>query len=164
MMKHFDDSEGTSWGVRVTYGDVVRVKRECGGFDLPGMFSDELAGLARLSEDFGLLVAVAYCLCESQATKIGVSPEEFGARFAGDALESARNAIVEATVDFFPDQRRRDALRELVAKLNKASARVMEVMTPAGLEQLDRAIDEMTAERLASWSNHSSGSAAGLSG
>jgi hypothetical protein len=162
-MHHFKDTANDSWAVAVSYGDVLKVQRDCDGFHLPSMFSDDLAGLARLSEDSGLTVAVAFCLCERQADERNIDAGAFAYRMGGDTLDQAATAIVQATIDFFPDERRREALRELVAKVRKTSSKMLESLAPAGLAKLDEAIEAITNEQLATLSMTSFGNAAASS-
>lgn len=155
----FTDARGDRWPVAVTFGDVRRVRAAC-DFDLLAMFDDGLAGLARLHSDFELLVAVAFSLCEPQADKLGVSADDFASRMAGDTLAEAADAIVEATVAFFPDPRRREALRGLTARIRTLTEKVLTTAPGAALAELDRSIQSLTPEQLASGLNASSGSAA----
>ena len=158
-MQTFTDNTDDSWSVGVTYLDVRRVERDC-GFVLTAMFDDNMAGLAKLSDDYGLLVAVTHCLCAEQAESRGLDADGFAKRMGGDTLESALKSVVEATIDFFPDPRRREALRELVKRIGRASDKMIETMTPEALAQMDRAIDAMTLEQLSSGLSSSYGSAA----
>lgn len=162
-MAEFTDTKGDRWGVAVTYGDVQRVKTEC-GLDLTALFDEDMKSLARLHSDFGLMVSVAFCLCKEQAAGREVSAEGFAARMGGDTLGQVADAIVEATIDFFPDASRRETMRQLVARLKKMADLTLTKIAPAGMKRIDAEfakIEAMPPEELLS---DSFGSASGSSG
>lgn len=114
-MATFRDTSGRAWVVGVTVGAIKRVRAEL-QVDLYKLADDGFKGLAELLGDPCRLVDVVYVLCKDQADAHKVSDEAFGGALGGDALGALADAFVEALIDFFPDARRREALRKVVAK------------------------------------------------
>ena len=64
-----------------------------------------------------------------------ISDEEFGRRMAGDEIITARDALIEELINFFPDARRRAMMKTVTGKaraltetiLNKGQAAITEV-------------------------------------
>lgn len=146
-MRTFKDTTGDEWTVSVAWGDIVRVEKET-GVNLPDLFDKDMELLARVSSDFGLLVSVVACLCSDQIDSRGLNETEFAGRFGGDVLEDSFEAVLQATIDFFPSERRREALREWLAKIQKASTTILETATPQLMERMDKAIAELSSSDL----------------
>ena len=72
-----------------------------------------------------LLVDLLWVLVQPQAEAQNVSDEEFGRSLAGDAIDRATKAFLDALVAFFPAQKRR-LLEHALAKLRKLEAAAVE--------------------------------------
>ncbi len=101
-MKAFKDKGGVVWELEVTVGVVKRVRAVL-KIDL-AKFDETL--YLRLSEDPVLLVDLLWVICEKQAQGRKVTDEQFGEGLAGDAIEEATTALLEAIADFFPGPKR----------------------------------------------------------
>jgi uncharacterized FAD-dependent dehydrogenase len=153
----FTDLEGETWAIRVTFADVRAVKDEL-GFDLPAMFDNGFAGLARLGTDFELLVSVVFALCKRQAEERKIGPDAFAARMGGDTLEAAADAVVDAVTDFFPGQKARETIRSVTNRLKRTSASVMERLPSQLLGELDSVLGKLEENPLLIWSKDSASS------
>lgn len=112
-MATFVDNQGREWAVSLDVAAMKRV-RAAVGVDLYRALEGGLKGIAELLADGITFGDVLYVLCREQARDRGVTDEQFGAAIAGDAVEAAANAFVQAAVDFCPSQRR-TALRAALA-------------------------------------------------
>lgn len=119
-MKKFLDSSGREWSLNVTIGDAKRIKSNLSVDLLDHRQITELAG------DPYKLADVIYSLCGSQAKAAGVTDEQFGEGLAGDAIDDATTALLEAITDFFP-KRQRPALISLLAKIKEANTKGAEL-------------------------------------
>lgn len=127
-MTTFVDTAGRTWTVRVDVAAIKRV-RSVAGVDLYGLVDDRFAGLGRLLGDPVPLVDVLYVLCRDAAERAGVTDEDFGRAMAGDVIERAANAFVEALIDFFPDPRVRAGLRRVIEAGRTVRTRLIDRMT-----------------------------------
>lgn len=134
-MTTFRDNAGRAWDVVVHVLAVKRVRAAL-GVDLYRLVDDGLKGLGELLADPVLLVDVLYVLCREAAEAAGVSDEDFGRSLAGDALERAAQAFLEALTDFFPDRRARQALRTVTRKGREMRERMLDVLE-AKLDEVD---------------------------
>lgn len=119
----FTDALGRTWALHLsmTSVDEVRVLTE---LDL----LDEISGTyKRLTEEIRLLCGVLYVLVKPQADEAGVSEGDFGQGLSGDVLDEALHELTEAIIDFFP-QGKRDALRDVVAKMKSMLAKAQDVI------------------------------------
>lgn len=103
----FADDFGRTWPLRISVADLPALRR---------LAKLELTGSApifeRCAELLGepeALVRVLYHLCQDQAQRDGVSPEEFARGFGGDVFLPAVKALAGAIIDFFPMARERRA-------------------------------------------------------
>jgi hypothetical protein len=114
-MHVYTDAQGKAWEVRLNVTLLRRV-RDVLGIDLNALVADGLAGLGKFLRDPMRVVEVLFVLCEEQAQRDGVSPEDFGTALYGDSIVDATDALLEELIDFFPNPRTRKLLRELIAK------------------------------------------------
>ena len=149
-MRVFKDGEGRPWVVAVNVTAIKRVRAHL-EIDLYALLDGDYAGLDRLLKHPVDLVNVVYVLCMDEAGKRGVSDEDFGRAMYGDAILSATDAFTGELADFFPDPRRREALRKVLAKAGLVTDRI--------LERLDETIEAIDPDRLANDLIVSSGSA-----
>lgn len=152
-MKTFKDNTGREWSVPVTVGTVklVRDKLQLDILDI-----ENGTVFKKLVSDPILLCDVIFVLCGEQAKERGVSDEEFGRAMAGDAIEQATDAFLEALADFFPNPKRQ--------ALKKANARLRGLETKAvklAMERLDSPeLDRLMEQALGEWSTTVPGSSA----
>lgn len=131
-MKCFKDANGREWAVEINVGQAKRVRASL-QVDLPALVAGRADGLGELLDDPIRLVDVLYVLCRDQAQKAGISDEQFGCGLGGDTLAQATDALVESLVDFFPDPKRREVLRKLMAAARSIQAATLTELT----ERLD---------------------------
>jgi hypothetical protein len=115
-MAKFKDNQNREWVVEITVATIKRV-RSLLGVDLLQIAEGKLTD-AILSDPV-MLVDVLYAVCKPEAEAGGVSDEDFGRAMAGDAIDSATQALLEALASFFPS-RRGELLRRVVAATNTA--------------------------------------------
>lgn len=161
-MKSFTDNLGRTWTLVVNVATIKRVRALC-GVDLNSIVEVEDGRpsarlLERLSGDPVLLVDVLYAVCKPECDQKNVSDEDFGAAMAGDAVESATNALLEETVDFFPEAKRL-AFRKILAASRRfgeqAKKRLASLVSDSAFE--DRLVSEL--ERLTGLSPNAPASA-----
>ncbi len=114
-MHVYTDAQGKAWEVRLNVTLLRRV-RDVLGLDLNALVADGLADLGKFLRDPMRVVEVLFVLCEEQAQRDGVTPEQFGTALYGDCIVDATDALLEELIDFFPNPRTRKLLRELIAK------------------------------------------------
>jgi hypothetical protein len=137
-MPKFTDNAGDDWIVEVTVFHVERVKR-----DVEVNLNDAMVGLGKTEtgktdEDHDqnlitqldgnpmLLVSVLYSLCEDQIKQRSLGPEDFAKRFAGDVLNSAFAALLEALLAFFRKPNERAALQAQIRLMKRAQEKLLE--------------------------------------
>jgi len=114
-MASFTDQFNRSWSIRVTLNTVATVNEKC-GVKLTELFENKSELLKSLLNDLEKFAGVIWTICETQAAAVGVTKEQFYDGLLGDSIEKAIDALLETVIDFFPDARRRDLLRAMVAK------------------------------------------------
>lgn len=124
-MRTFKDTEGRSWSV-VINTTAIKTVRTLLGVNLLSVLDDGCKLLAQLYDDPVLLVDVLYCVCRDQANERGVSDEDFGRAMAGDAIEHAATALTEELADFFRNPRQRGIMRDILAKTNTLTAKLLD--------------------------------------
>lgn len=119
-MARFRDLAGREWQVAIRVASLSRVREET-GFELGKLLDEKLRRLGEIAADPELLCRVLYVLIGDQAVKVGVTLDQFFEAMAGDPLEEAFDAFLEAFADFCPSQRRQ-LLRTLARKNKEAAA------------------------------------------
>lgn len=144
-MTVFHDANGRPWPIAIHVTAVTRC-RDQADIDLYGLVKDGMSPLAELLADPVRLIQVLWVLCQAEAAKAGVSPEQFGEGFYGDAIDRAAAAFVEELAGFFPKAPVRDAIRKLIELNNRAMDQMLDKMA-AELDQIDvdAAVAEITA-------------------
>jgi hypothetical protein len=112
-MPTFTDATGRAWSVIITVATLKRV-RALANVDLLDVGGGAL--LERLAADPVLLADVLYAVVKPEADARQVNDEAFGQALAGDAIDHAATALLEALVAFFPQPRRR-LLAQVLEKL-----------------------------------------------
>ncbi|MEX0654868.1 MAG: hypothetical protein WD151_12160 [Phycisphaeraceae bacterium] len=154
-MNSFTDSQGRTWTLTVTVDAIKRVRRLT-EIDLLEAVSGRL--LERLAGDPVVLCDVLYALCRPEAESKQVTDEDFGRAMAGDAIEQATAALLEALADFFPS-RKRQLLKQAGAKLSELEAKVLDHAEA----QLSSGAIDAELDRMLKASGDSPGSAPGSS-
>lgn len=124
-MPQFKDTQGREWSVVVDVSTVKRV-RSVANVNLLDVLGGKL--IDRLIADPVVLCDTLYAVCKPQADERGVSDEDFGRGLAGDAIEEATSALLEAITDFSPNPRDRAALRGVIAKVNDAMTKARDLV------------------------------------
>lgn len=147
-MTSFKDAKDRDYTVDVTIGAFKRVKDTL-GIDLYEIETGDPPLATRLQTDIELLVNIVYVVCKPQADAHQVNDVEFGEALDGDAFLAARNAFLEALIDFFRKCQRQDratALAKAKAVLDAAvqmsERRVEAIDADALLRAAEAAIDE----------------------
>lgn len=154
-MKTFKDRHGNEWEIDLSLGSCERV-RDSAGVDLTDIVSTQ-ATFSKLSDPF-VLGAVLWVLCERQAEKRGLGPEEFRDCFNGDTVHQATEALIDETV-FFCRAPMRPALQLAVEKARQADQRMVAAIN-ANLDQLGREMEETLAAMSTGSVTSSAGSSA----
>ncbi len=90
-----------------------------------------------------LICDVVYALCKPQCDEKNVTDEEFGRAMGGDVLQNVLECLIEETIDFFPEYRRK-FLRKVLEKGRAFDLRVKEMRTTRlNSGELDAAIDRI---------------------
>lgn len=144
-MPKFTDTKSRSYTVDVTIGTAKRFKSAL-DVDLMEVFEDKSQLLARLQKpDLELVVDMLWLCCEKQASALNVSQDEFAESLAGDPLNTAIEALLEAIQAFFPDRRNRELLGKAMAAQSKVRTQAGQLVS----DRLDRIIDEASDRELA---------------
>ena len=132
---HFTDSKGRQWSVAVTVGALKRCV-DLAGVDLAATVESDL--FDRLALDPILLCNTLAAICRPEMQRLGVSDEDFAEGLAGDVIDQAAAALIDAIVYFF-------RLRHggIVAKIATKKTEVEKM----ALEAVDRFIDSGAIER-----------------
>jgi hypothetical protein len=124
----FKDAENREWIVGLDGPNIIAIRKECGVNPISGDAYEEL------HNDPIQLGEVLAVICREQinASKAGLTADQFKAAVRGDAIDRARQAFHEAQLDFSPS-REREVLRALAAKMDK----LREEATAKDLERLN---------------------------
>jgi len=133
MAHKFKDNEGREWSLALNGWQLKNLKERI-NFD-----ARDSQSILQAANDPAILCDVLFVLCEDQCKAAGVSGRQFGESLGGDAIESAAEAYIQATIDFFP-QRQRQAIQMMLAKMKETQNRAMEMakekLTGAEMEKL----------------------------
>ena len=94
----FTDSKGRVWSVTVNVGALKRCV-DLAGIDLADTVEGDL--FDRLALDPILLCNTLAAICRPEMQRLGVSDEDFAEGLAGDVIDLAAAALVDAIVYFF---------------------------------------------------------------
>ncbi len=148
-MHSFRDSEGRPWNLAINVSTVKRV-RSLVGVDLYRLPEDGFKPLGELLGDPCKFVDVLFAIVKPDADAKEITDESFGAALGGDYIEKASDAFVEELIDFFPDERRRKALRKVIEKgkaigeklMDRAEATILRIDPDREATQI---VDRLTA-------------------
>lgn len=117
---YFVDDAGRRWTIELNVTAVKQVKRdlvdESTGKSIDLMQAIEGDLIERLMRNPILLCDVLYVLCREQAKEQGLSDEDFGRSLAGDVIDRAVRAFLEALAAFFRTAKQRELLRKMAAR------------------------------------------------
>lgn len=151
-MSKFTDTKGRDWLVAINVQSGKEVRKECKGLDLFDVGAKAGDAFLSLVTNPVVLVDTLYVLCRKQADERGVSDEDFGRAMAGDAIEDATEAFVEALVFFTPNLRDRQRIQVAWKKAKtymdrirtQLDVRLEDPATDAAIEaQLDAAMAKL---------------------
>lgn len=130
-MAKFTDRKGREWDLSLDLAIVRRVEKET-GINL-GIADESL--FRTLAADLFALGGLLYSILKPQIEARKLSEDDFAAGLAGEALESAACALVEAMTDFFPPKK---------AAVMKAATAKLSAMTDAALTRATARIEALT--------------------
>ncbi|MCL2745399.1 MAG: hypothetical protein FWE67_16285 [Planctomycetaceae bacterium] len=142
-MQKFTDTKQTEWTVHVNV-DVMRSVKQRLGVDML-----DIETFLKQYQDVILLCDILYLACEEQADELGIDSREFGRRLAGGALKEAREALLEAYVNFIPDSAAAEKVRIVKDKYNARSDKVLALLDkkmPQILAQIEKETEQVIAE------------------
>ncbi len=115
-MKTFKDLAGREWSLSIN-GTSAEKLRDTIQVDVMGALDGTLS--TKILADPFLLIKIIYCLCQTQAEKLGITREGFGEAIGGQAIDDATTALLEEICGFFR-QSQRTALKATLAKVREA--------------------------------------------
>ncbi|WP_442511649.1 hypothetical protein SH528x_003334 [Novipirellula sp. SH528] len=129
-MQKFIDRRGRVWIVDIDNTTLRRVKALTDVRLLDAIDGDLIT---QLSSDPLLLGDVLFAICKPQADQQDVDDEAFAEGLAGDAIDEACKAVVDALIAYFPESRRR---------LLRKAADKQRLIETRGLEAIERRLDD----------------------
>lgn len=117
-MNKFTDTEARDWIISINVQAVKEVREKC-DVDLLDVGGKDGDVFLELVSNPITLVNVLYVLCEKQATEREISDEDFGRAMAGDVIDAATSAFVQALVNFTPNRRDRARIQTAWEKVQK---------------------------------------------
>jgi hypothetical protein len=117
MPQVFCDNANRKWSLAINTATIKRVK-EIMGVNLLDVVGGKL--MDKIASDPALFADILFVLVKPQADALGVSDVDFGEALAGDEIEAASMALIQALVDFFPKGRREVLGKAIAAGLEKA--------------------------------------------
>ena len=129
-MQKFIDRRGRVWIVDIDNTTLRRVKALT---DVRLLDAVEGDLVTQLSSDPLLLGDVLFAICKPQADQQDVDDESFAEGLAGDSIDEACKALVDALVAYFPESRRR-LLRKAADKQKQIEKR--------GLAAIEKRLDD----------------------
>lgn len=124
-MPQFTDSKGRSWSIEITVGALKRVRRLL-AVDLMDVLEAQKGLLESLYRDPVAIADVCYAACQPQAESLGVDQDEFLGSLSGDAIDHARDALLEGLAAFFPSPPTRAAMRRVIDEAKRQQQIVRE--------------------------------------
>jgi len=143
-MRQFKDNAGRTWTVDINVATLKRV-RGLTGVDLMQVIEGTL--IEKLIRDPVLLCDVVYAVCKPEADAAKVSDEEFGKAMAGDAIESATQAVLDELISFCPSPRDRANLGRVLQATRNVMDRARDLVEKKlDSGELDRLADRLLTE------------------
>ena len=147
-MPSFTDKAGHVWRLDLNITTIKRVK-SLTGVDL---LSDDYAEtLVELGRDVIKLVDVLFAIAQPQTEAAGITGEQFGEGLAGDIINDATDAFINALIEFFPSEKKRRAFRAIWDKTQTAidagERELIAVIESEQMANMNRAtVEKMKAE------------------
>lgn len=110
-MASFKDMQGREWQVNINIGLVKKL--QAASINILEMDKGEPPLMQRLATDIVLIVDMLYVLCQAEAEKRSVNPEQFAEALGLDSIQPAREALMQALSDFFRCLKRNDVVKIL---------------------------------------------------
>jgi len=129
-MQKFIDRRGRVWIVDIDNTTLRRVKALTDVRLLDAIDGDLIS---QLSSDPLILGDVLFAICKPQADQQDVDDDSFAEGLAGDAIDEACKAMVDALVAYFPESRRR---------LLRKAADKQKMIETRGLEAIEKRLDD----------------------
>ena len=129
-MQKFIDRRGRVWIVDIDNTTLRRVKALTDVRLLDAIDGDLIS---QLSSDPLILGDVLFAICKPQADQQDVGDESFAEGLAGDSIDEACKALVDALVAYFPESRRR---------LLRKAADKQKMIETRGLEAIEKRLDD----------------------
>ena len=129
-MQKFIDRRGRVWIVDIDNTTLRRVRALTDVRLLDAIDGDLVT---RLSSDPLLLGDVLFAICKPQADQQDVDDESFAEGLAGDSIDEACKALVDALVAYFPESRRR---------LLRKAADKQKMIETRGLAAIEKRLDD----------------------
>lgn len=128
MATTFKDTEGREWNLSLSVDTLKRLRER---LDVDLMARGLLEVLQKVFGDYVELANVLFVIVEPQAKERGVSDVDFGRALAGDAIEHATFAFMEAIQLFTPNRRDRERVGKLWETLKAGAEAAHEVSDKA---------------------------------
>lgn len=144
-MRQFEDLKKRTWEFEITVGCINAV-HELLGIDMTDLGEEGL--LRNIAMDPVKLVDMFWELLKDQVHEKGyknvegepLTPMDFGKGFNGKSIEAATVAFVDALIDFFPNEAKRETARKIFAKTNN--------LVTKGLEMINQKVGLMDEEAI----------------
>lgn len=147
-MKAFKDQSGKVWTLQINVSSVKRCRAHA-EVDLPGLFDDECKGLQALTSDPIKFIELIYVLIQEEAKERNISQDDFESSMSGDAIECCMDAFLAELIEFFPEPRKRDALKKILKASRDLQDKIM--------DQAENRINSINIEEIAKNLNNSVG-------
>ncbi len=135
-MSKFDDAVGQEWPLEFDGFLLDRIEKEA-HVDLADLSAGGLFAVAR---DVKALVRVLAVACGEQIRERGKSPAEFQKQIRKEAITRAREAVMEALADFFPESEWSAMQSSLTTRKNQPEMTPEQLQLAAGFLKMDREV------------------------
>lgn len=124
-MRVFKDASGKTWTIQITVSTVKKCRAHV-NVDLPGLFDDECKGLQEITNDPIRFTELLFVIVQDEAKERQVDQDAFESAMYGDALEQSMSAFLDELIDFFPEERKRNALKKILTASRELQGRIMD--------------------------------------
>lgn len=138
-MNKFTDALSRDWTLKLTIGIAKQLKDK-----LPIDLLQVDRSIPELYVNPVYLAEVLWYLVEDEATKKGISQEQFFEGLLGDALDAGREALLQAIKDFFPS-RQRKTMDLMLGAVEKAMSK-MDEMAKVVETKIDEELDKIAGQ------------------
>lgn len=141
-MQSFKDNQGREWKLSINGLSLDQVEQRL-GVSFSSDPKDEQGPILKIATDSMFAFKVAFLLCEDQTKARGIEPSDFADALVGDALDSARRAILDGLIAFPSSPEHREAIARVVKAVQDTERAIIR-QAMAGLDGFDA---EATAEQ-----------------